>query len=209
MVGDGSCVASLRDAHGARCIGARDTGGVATSVIALVFSAAAVCVALYSAVNARRALDWQRRRDDERRGVQAHIDIEHAMTNLPRAPVSGSGNNIDDGDDRMRYRLTIAVVNDSEQVAIFVHQLDVLVPERWSAQRLFGPWAHDERLEPGERLIRELDFFTLQELARYRDGLVVVARLTSGNVIERTSELQQELLEHLKRLTGGSPDAVA
>lgn len=183
---------------------------MATSVIAPVFPPAAVCAALYSAVNARRALAWQRQRDEERRGVRAHIDIEHSITNTPRTLVSFSGSEIDhDDDSRTRYRLTVAVVNDSEQVAILVQQLEVLVPERWSGRPLLGSGHSDERLEPRERLIRELDLYRPQDLATYREGLVVVAKLTTGHVIEQTSELKDELLKHLERSIGGTPDLTA
>jgi hypothetical protein len=42
---------------------------VQTDQGALIVSVAAGCVALYGAVNSRRALAWQRRRDEELRSV--------------------------------------------------------------------------------------------------------------------------------------------
>jgi hypothetical protein len=40
---------------------------------------AAGCVALYGAVNSRRALAWQRRRDEELRSVKLEILCEHRL----------------------------------------------------------------------------------------------------------------------------------
>jgi hypothetical protein len=164
---------------------------MSTAQVALLISAAAGLVGLYGAINSARALRWQRARDAERRQVRAHIEIEHAVTDVPHGadPLSAHVESAP-----VHYRLDIALVNDSEELAIFVREFGI-----WASGLGIGVVRPnpDARLEPRERYVRgiPLDEGDLRNLG---GGFVVRAKLTTGDVIECEGQLDAWLLDSLR-----------
>ena len=152
---------------------------------AVIVSGLALVVAVYAAWTSARVHRWQKRRDEERREVRAHIEVAQELTTLSDVMQWGRAEAVDP-----RARLHLIVVNDSEQSAIFVEQIMV-----WEQGRGFGEVqrASDVRLEPRERHVEKLTF-TGDQLRSLLNGFDVQARLASGEVVERRFELAEELL---------------
>lgn len=90
---------------------------VQTDQGALVVSVAAGCVALYGAVNSRRALAWQRRRDEELRSVKLEVLCEHRTDTV--AQELGARPR----EENRGYRLVVSIVNASEQAVVYVSEV--------------------------------------------------------------------------------------
>jgi hypothetical protein len=106
-----------------------------TGEVAIVVSCFAALVGLYGAVNAHRALVWQRRRDEERSRVQLRVDVEHSV---------GPGG----------YAIIVTVVNVGESVD--AHVSDVSLRSGGLVRYLSEPDEADVRLEPHTRLVRTI-----------------------------------------------------
>lgn len=172
---------------------------MSTAQVALVISAAAGLVGLYGAINSARALRWQRARDVERRELRAHVEIEHEASNMPS---DDSAEGTVDKPAEMAYRLRIAIVNDSEEQAIFVREFHL-----WDASGALGIGAgtpcDDVKLEPRQRYVRVI---ALSEMAirNLKGGFVARAKLTSGEMIEASGRLDPEMIRRLHRANRGT-----
>jgi hypothetical protein len=111
---------------------------VHTDQAALIVSGAAGCVALYGAVNSRRALAWQRRRDEELR-----MDtVADELGARPRKENRG-------------YRLIVSIVNASEQAAVYVSEVLMRSPTQ-DGGTFLQTQEPDVCLQPQERMSRML-----------------------------------------------------
>jgi hypothetical protein len=121
---------------------------VQTDQVALIVSGIAACVGLYGAVNSRRALGWQRRRDEELRSVKLEVlceqrtDVVASSHELPREETRG-------------YRLIVSIVNASEQATVYVSE--VLMRSPVSDEGTFLQTQEpDVCLQPRARMTRKL-----------------------------------------------------
>jgi hypothetical protein len=122
---------------------------VHTDQAALIVSGAAGCVALYGAVNSRRALAWQRRRDEELRSVKLEILWEHRMDTV--ADELGARPR----EENRGYRLIVSIVNASEQAAVYVSEVLMRSPTQ-DGGTFLQTEEPDVCLQPQERMSRML-----------------------------------------------------
>jgi hypothetical protein len=162
---------------------------VTTAQAALLVSVAAGLFALLGVVNSYRALRWQKRRDKERRRTVAHIEVEQSMS---IGPYPGHpSTSITDEDvlpRKRRFWLAIAVINDSEEAAIFVRDVSVYGASTWEGTPLMSDQP-DVRLEPRERLVKllEVDDHDMTEFTE--EGFIAQAKLSTGEVIDMRDKL--------------------
>jgi hypothetical protein len=130
--------------------------GLTTAQAALIVSCIVGVFAIYGAVNSRRALDWQKQRDEERRQTRVHIHIEQ-WSNFGRddgRPTAGM--TIEEVASLCRLWINVSVINDSEAATVCVRYVDVLGQRSYEGQPLMSD-EPDERLEPRQRLVRPPD----------------------------------------------------
>jgi hypothetical protein len=97
----------------------------------------------------------------------------------------------------IEHIVAIAVVNDSEEAVIFVHDLGVHADAPPHAGRGLLDEG-DVRLEPHQRLVREVVLGDA-DLAAFAKGFTATARLTSGDVIEECDRYDADLIELPRR----------
>lgn len=177
-----------------------------TAQAALLVSGVAATIALYGAMNAHRALRWQRRRDEERSETRVRAHFEHASWHdddlAPGAlAMIGGPENLP-----LEYRLTLVVVNESEQATVYVRDLYIQDAADTLGVHLTYDEDEDTRLEPHERMARQL--FLSQTTIDLAGGLVGKARLSTDEWIETEVEhLMPELLHDIEeRNTRGRLD---
>lgn len=132
---------------------------MAIAIIALVVSVLVGLVALDGAINARRALDWQKRRDIESRAAVVRVFFEHGAE-----PHEGYGSFEETpAPVHMTYRLSVIVVNASEQATVFVRSVSLFQLNSETGSTSDGEGlsdASEERdvpLRPLERVVFKVD----------------------------------------------------
>ncbi len=171
-----------------------------TDQAALIVSGAAGCVALYGAINSRRALAWQRRRDEERRSVQLQILWEHRTDTV--ADELGAPPR----EENRGYRLIVSIVNASEQAAVYVSEVLMRSPTQDSGTFL-QTHEPDVCLQPAERMSRTL--WIDKHQTEFFPGLrfVIDVTLASGETFTSDEGLFEaeavEDAEAAKQLRGG------
>jgi hypothetical protein len=113
-------------------------------------------VSLYSAVNSHRTMRWQRRRDAERTAARLRLYFEHRTwrdLNIEPSALALIG-----GPDSLplEYSLSLVAVNESETTALFVRSLLIVNRGSPDAINLTLGGEMDCRLEPGQRMSREV-----------------------------------------------------
>jgi hypothetical protein len=178
---------------------------VTTAQVAIVISGFAAIVGAFGAINSHRALRWQKRRDEQRRQLRARLAFRHEPWQRdprPRKPRLGSGEEMGDGiawftvraDVPLEYRLSIIVVNESEEATIFVRHLFVEQPDGERRHSLtIEP--SDHRLEPHQQLVRRM--FVDDVDIDLMGGFVAEAHTGHGIVRSEVEHLDAALLQHI------------
>jgi hypothetical protein len=173
---------------------------VQTDQGALIVSVAAGCVALYGAVNSRRALAWQRRRDEELRSVKLEILCEHRLDTVAQELDARPR------EENRGYRLIVSIVNASEQAVVYVSEVLMRSPTQ-DGGTFLQTQEPDVCLQPRERMSRML-WIDKHETQFFPDlRFVIDVTLASGVTFTSGEGLLDaesvEEAEAAKRLRGG------
>lgn len=170
-----------------------------TAQAALAVSLIVGVFAIYGAVNSRRALDWQKQRDRERRDRRVRVHVEQWSSFGREDGLPTSGTPIEEIASLCRVGITVSVINESEAATVYVRDLEIFGAQSYEGQPLMldDP---DERLEPHQRLVRRLQIDD-QDLDEYgREGFVVRARLSTGEIIDQPDRLLPEMVRISSRM---------
>jgi hypothetical protein len=171
---------------------------VTTAEAALVISGFAAVVGAVGAVNAHRALRWQRKRDAERSATRVRLEFEHAAWR--DLDIESSALAMLGGPDNLplEYRLTLVAVNDSETATVYLRDLHIRSMGSPDAIHLTYDESDDTRLEPRQRTSRHI--FVVQLPFDPSAGFIGQARLATGELIATPiTWLDSHLLSHIER----------
>jgi len=168
-----------------------------TAQVALLVSGAAGAVGLFGAINAYRALRWQRRRDAERRKVKVRLEVAQHLIVIPRGQ-SGDEQLAVAGPFQALHRIAVSVINNSEEAVAYVRDVGIMGTASRRGRRLLGD-SDDVRLESGQRLARHLDLDE-EDVAAFDGGWAITAELATGQREIATGTIDAEVSEMVDQL---------